>query len=190
MRDSTVIYYSRRIFGAVSTVLRVQEFSVADTRFGFEHAGDAPAGKAGIDLQRQTLPGEAVDHAQDAESAVRRPSRRWQSPVSPLLVGRRQHWPRLKHPPQMLAPCSLHAKAQFAIHALYLLVVHSHLLVQIQMQTPIAKARMLTRQFAQPFLNLAVISSASIPATRSRHRHQLADVARNEVNCQPDEGQI
>ncbi|MFZ0304425.1 MAG: hypothetical protein WAL75_17165 [Terracidiphilus sp.] len=46
MRDSTVIYYSRRIFGAVSTVLRVQEFSVADTRFGFEHAGDTPAGKS------------------------------------------------------------------------------------------------------------------------------------------------
>ena len=45
------------------------------------------------------------------------------------------------------------------------------------MQTPIAKARMLTRQFAQPFLNLAVISSALIPATQSRHRHQLADVA-------------
>jgi hypothetical protein len=32
------------------------------------------------------------------------------------------------------------------------------------MQTPVAKARMLTCQFAQPFLNQAVISSASIPA--------------------------
>jgi hypothetical protein len=35
---------------------------------------------------------------------------------------------------------------------------------------------MLTRQFPQPLLNLAIISPASIPATRSRHRHQLADV--------------
>lgn len=45
------------------------------------------------------------------------------------------------------------------------------------MQTSIAEARMLTRQLSQPFLNLAVISPASIPATRSRHCHQLADVA-------------
>src|ERR1700677_889230 len=45
------------------------------------------------------------------------------------------------------------------------------------MQPPVAKARMLSRQFPQPFLNLAVISPASILAARSRHRHQLAHVA-------------
>jgi hypothetical protein len=33
------------------------------------------------------------------------------------------------------------------------------------MQTSITEARMLTRQFAQPFLNQAVISSALIPAS-------------------------
>lgn len=58
------------------------------------------------------------------------------------------------------------------------------------MQTPIAEAGMLTRQFQQPVLDLAGITLAPIPATRSRYRHQFADVARNEVNCQPDEGQI
>ena len=45
------------------------------------------------------------------------------------------------------------------------------------MQSPVAEARVLTRQFSQPFLYMAVISPASIPPTRSRHRHQLADVA-------------
>src|SRR5262249_20090077 len=50
-------------------------------------------------------------------------------------------------------------------------------LVQVQMQSPIAKAWMLAGQFSQPFLNQAVVSPASIPATRSRHPHQLADVA-------------
>ena len=72
---------------------------------------------------------------------------------------------RLQSPPQMLAAGALHAQPEFAIHALHLLVVHSDLLMQVQMQTPIAKARMLTRQFAQPFLNQAVISSALIPAS-------------------------
>jgi hypothetical protein len=65
----------------------------------------------------------------------------------------------------------------YRLHALHLLVVHSHLPVEVQMQTPIAKAWMLTRQFPQPFLKLAVVSPAPIPATRSWHRHQLADVA-------------
>ena len=102
----------------------------------------------------------------------------WRTEVqSPLLVGRRQHRPRLNRPPQMLAPRALHRQAQLAIHALHLLVVHSHLQVEVQMQPPIAEARMLPRQLPQPFLNLAIVSPASIPAARSWHCHQLADVA-------------
>ena len=34
----------------------------------FEHAGNAPAGEAGSNLQCQALTGETVDHAQDAET--------------------------------------------------------------------------------------------------------------------------
>jgi hypothetical protein len=47
----------------------------------------------------------------------------------------------------------------------------------LEEQIAAAKARMLPRQFAQPFLKQAVVSPAPIPATRSRHCHQLADVA-------------
>ncbi len=50
------------------------------------------------------------------------------------------------------------------------------------MQPPIAEARMLPRYFPQPFLNLAVVSPASIPANRSWHRHQVADVALAGLN--------
>ena len=45
------------------------------------------------------------------------------------------------------------------------------------MQTSIAIARMFSCQFPQPFLNLAVISPAPILSTRSRHCHQIANVA-------------
>jgi hypothetical protein len=36
---------------------------------------------------------------------------------------------------------------------------------------------MFSRKFPQLFLNLAFVSPASTPAARSRHFHQLADVA-------------
>src|SRR5579875_208264 len=77
----------------------------------------------------------------------------------------------------MPAPRAFHAQPQFAIHALHLLMVHSRLPVQIQMQAPVAQARMLSRQLPQPLLDLAVIPPAPVSTARSRHRHQLADVA-------------
>ena len=73
---------------------------------------------------------------------------------------------------QLLPGTSAPAKSTWSHHTLT-----SHLLMQVQMQSPIAEARMLAGQLAQPLLNLTVVSSASIPATRSRHCHQLADVA-------------
>ena len=45
---------------------------------------------------------------------------------------------------------------------LHLLVVHRHFLRQVQMQAPIAKARMPSRQLPQPFLNVAVFSGFDI----------------------------
>ncbi len=81
----------------------------------------------------------------------------------------------------MLAASRLHAQTEFAIHSLNLLVVRHHFLAQIQMQTPVAEARMFPRLFPKRFLNLAVSSPPPIPATRSWHCHQLADFSSSTI---------
>lgn len=143
----------------------------------FEYAGDAPAGETRRYFQRRALAGEFVHHAQHAEPLPGGCHIAGEV-QSPLLVGCRQHEPRLEGALQMLASRALHGQAEFAIHPLHLLMIHRRFLAQIQMQSAITEALMLTRQLPQPFLNLAVVSQVSTPATRSRHcqiqRCQLA----------------
>lgn len=115
-----------------------------------QYPRDSPTGEAGVNFQRMALFGEAIKNAEDAKTSAG--CRYIAGEIDrPLLARRSQDRPWLQGASKFLAPIAFYAQLQFAIHALYLLVVDCDLFASQQhMQAPITEPRMFPRQTLEP----------------------------------------